>query len=455
MTKINRKNLSVNPLNIIDNLNFEYVKCETKMRFINGDSRNILPLLPDNYVDTVITSPPYGNLKNYGSEDQIGFGQDIYGEYLADIKKVLSELFRITKTGGTLWLIVDNIKSDHKGIPLPWEITQIATESGWQFQDFIVWDKGKSLPWTATGRFRNQCEFIILLSKGKIKYFNIDSVRESNSLSTYWVKYPERYNPNGKAPGDLWHFPIPVQGSWGNTPRHFCPFPIGLVERIVSISTPLDGFVLDPFAGTGSVPAVANLLGCYGIGVEINSEFCNNFDIKSYSNVLDQNNQDDDDIEGFYQKNIALRKNKIAKELFRKIIEFSRTDKLLPSIRLILVDNVDESDIKNNFGACKITFIIDFADDNQISEEKTSKIINNKMFQEFRIKCEVVFLTVHCPQEILEQIRDKTYYIYTSGEFNKERGQFDVQRNLDEIMIPTRGYPVILSENRINVDALK
>jgi DNA modification methylase len=249
-----------------------------KCIYLAVDARIALKCLPNDSVDCIITSPPYGNLKDYGSQDQIGFGQHSLDEYFADLQEIFAELYRIAKEGTALWLILDNWKTSGELVPLPWELMSRAQQSGWNIHDVIIWDKGRSLPWSHVGRFRSVCEHVILLGKGKLAKFDLDAARDIEDLSPYWVRYPERYHPDGKAPSDLWHFPIPNQGSWSHEQlRHFCPLPVGLVARMIAITTKPRATVLDPFAGTGTVVAVSSYLGRYGLGFDVNSEFVESF----------------------------------------------------------------------------------------------------------------------------------------------------------------------------------
>ncbi|MEA2552079.1 MAG: hypothetical protein QOJ65_255 [Fimbriimonadaceae bacterium] len=166
-------------------------------------------------------------------------------------------------------------------------MSELCTKAGWQFQDLVVWDKGKSLPWTHKGRFRNVCEYILLLSKGDLRHFNVDAVRNAENLSSYWKKYPERYNPLGSAPTDLWHFPIPVQGAWGTGGvRHACPFPLELVNRMVQLTTRQNDLILDPFAGSGSVLAMARACGRLAIGFDLSEDYKNAFLLSGRNQLL-------------------------------------------------------------------------------------------------------------------------------------------------------------------------
>ena len=78
-------------------------------RYHIWDARRISELLPDDeFVDVTVTSPPYWDLKDYGSESQIGYGQK-YDQYLDDLGKVFDYIYDITKKRGSLWIISDTI----------------------------------------------------------------------------------------------------------------------------------------------------------------------------------------------------------------------------------------------------------------------------------------------------------------------------------------------------------
>jgi DNA modification methylase len=246
---------------------------------IGGDCRAILRAFADGSVHCTVTSPPYGDLKDYGTADQIGYGQDYASEYLPSLRAVLSELHRISSPGAALWLVLDTVRRNGAVAALPWQVAELAKSVGWTFHDLVIWDKGRTLPWSHRGRFRNVFEYVLLLGRGPLAVFDLDAIRETDSLGPYWVRYPERYHPQGKAPNDLWHFPIPLQGSWTQSAiKHACPFPVGLVARMIALTSRPGSVVLDCFAGTGSVPATAAAMGRQGIGIEVNPDF-----VKAYA----------------------------------------------------------------------------------------------------------------------------------------------------------------------------
>lgn len=246
------------------------------------DARKIIEVLPRNSVDVTITSPPYFDLKDYGSKEQIGYGQS-YDQYLEDLKSVFKGVYDCSKSTATLWVIIDTFRRDNEVVPLPFDFSNALKPIGWKLQEIIIWEKDRTVPWAHKGQMRNLFEYILMFSKAENYNFFIDEVRDFTSLKKWWIKYPERYNPKGKTPDGLWHFGIPTQGSWGQGYiRHFCPLPQELIAQILKISTKEKDLVLDPFAGSGSVLAKAAVMNRNYVGFELNQSYINMF--KKYHN---------------------------------------------------------------------------------------------------------------------------------------------------------------------------
>jgi DNA modification methylase len=233
--------------------------------------------LPDDAVDVTVTSPPYGAMKDYGVESQIGFGQP-YEDYLDSLSKIFEPLLAKTKGTGSLWLVADSFKDKSKLRLFPFDIATRLVGIGWQLQDVIVWNKTKTLPWSRPGQFRRVFEYVFFFTKtSSFKYF-INRVKEPDDLKEWWVSYPERYSPEGRVPTTIWTYPIPVQGSWSkNGYRHFCPFPYELVERIILLTTDRGDCVLDPFAGSGVVLAQAKAMGRKFMGCDVKKSYQEQF----------------------------------------------------------------------------------------------------------------------------------------------------------------------------------
>jgi len=247
----------------------------------NADSRSISEVLNcGEVVNTTITSPPYFDMKDYGSENQIGFGQE-YEEYLEDLKLVFQNIYNITKEDGSLWIVIDTFKKEKSVVPLPFDLVSKLIGIGWKLKDIIIWKKDKTVPWSTKGFVQRKFEYILFFSKTDNFKYNIDRVRayDTSHLKRWWVKYPERYNPKGKAIDEVWEYPIPTQGSWGNKYiRHFCPLPIEMVGNMIQLTTDEGDLVLDPFSGSGSVPAQACFMKRNYVGFELNKSYIDMFE---------------------------------------------------------------------------------------------------------------------------------------------------------------------------------
>lgn len=244
------------------------------------DARNICKCLPNDIrIQTTITSPPYFDMKDYGVENQVGYGQE-YSDYLNDLQLIFKQVYDYTKDDGTLWIIIDTFKRNNAVVPLPFDLADLLNQVGWLLQDIIIWKKDKTVPWSSKGFVQRKFEYVLFFSKTPHYKYNRDRVRiyDTNQLKKWWVKYPERYNPKGKALDEIWEFPIPVQGSWGNEyVRHFCPLPKDMVANMISISSDEKDIVLDPFSGSGTVLSQSAYMNRQYIGFELNEEYINQF----------------------------------------------------------------------------------------------------------------------------------------------------------------------------------
>ena len=270
----------------------------------NGDSRCLLEILPEGVqVQTTITSPPYFDMKDYGVEGQVGFGQK-YEEYLEDLKEIFAQIYTVTKFQEYSRLHLNTYKRDHAVVTLPFDLVQKLNSVGWKLQEIIIWKKDKTVPWSSKGFMQRKFEYVLFFSKQNNYKTNKDQVRiyDTQQLKKWWVKYPERYNPKGKALDEIWEFPIPVQGSWGTEYiRHFCPLPKEMVATMISISTDEEDVVFDPFAGSGAVMSQSAYMKRTYLGIEINPQYINMFEAYlkstiesgkkeyySYMNTMDQ-----------------------------------------------------------------------------------------------------------------------------------------------------------------------
>ncbi|MEJ0072918.1 MAG: DNA methyltransferase [Candidatus Saccharibacteria bacterium] len=286
-------------------------------KYFIHDARTLSEVVPNN-IDLIITSPPYFDLKDYGSDNQIGFGQG-YDDYLDDMEKVLRQCFIVTKDTGSMWLVVDTLKKNGQFKVLPFDISRIAEKAGWKLQEIIIWKKDRTLPYSRKGEMRNIFEYILFFVKtSDFKYFP-KRITDLNPKE-WWVKYPERYSTSGKIPTDVWEFPIPVQGSWGKSYiRHFCPLPNGMMQRIIKLCTDPGDIVFDPFAGSGAVLSEAYALKRDFIGCDLNPSFKGMFEDYLKQVVIFDDTEDIKDKELFGKTVGKLRILKLPSAILKKL----------------------------------------------------------------------------------------------------------------------------------------
>ncbi|MDY6917627.1 MAG: site-specific DNA-methyltransferase [Chloroflexota bacterium] len=253
---------------------------EQAAQYLVADARDTETLFSKNSfepVDLVLTSPPYFDVKNYVSRrKQIGYRQT-YEEYLSDVADVMGQCYRVSKANATLWLVADSVRREGIVRALPFDIDRQLRQPGqgptWILRDVIIWNRSKNIPWHSKGRLKNEFEYILFFSKNNAFKYHVDRVRTVVDYKKWWLSYPERYNPKGRPPSNVWEFPVPIRG-WGYPYQpHVCPFPFGLVERVLSMCSDEGDTVLDPFAGSGSVLALAAEMNRRAIGLDVSRRY--------------------------------------------------------------------------------------------------------------------------------------------------------------------------------------
>ena len=370
---------------------------------------------PKETVDVTITSPPYWNLKDYGCKSQIGYNQS-YNLYLQDLEKIFADVISVTKETGSLWIIVNAFtKKDEDSsllqgyekrelVPLTFDVIRAVRNSGWKLRDILVWQKDKTLPWSRNGRLRSIFENILFFTKTSNYKFYTDRIRISDQtqFKEWWVKFPERYSPNGMVPTNLWYFPIPLQGSWASGyTRHFCPFPVSLVERILLLTTNKGSLVFDPFAGSGVVLAVAESMNRQAIGVELNPAYVERFrshvleDIKKEMGQLEIQRQKQVTRQRLLRRKInALRLTKFPRLLIKKLNLSPAQAHEINSIFAIASDATGGiiANWKDRLHE-NVYVIFDFKDNKDILEETANRLIRKPPLSKFGIEPTLCFLT--------------------------------------------------------------
>jgi DNA modification methylase len=189
-------------------------------RILLGDNRETLREIPDGTVQTVVTSPPYYGLRDYGHDGQIGL-EETPEAYVSALVDVFREVRRVLRDDGTVWLnlgdsyngggtstqIVDSsIRESTRSealtggkippqgaaprvkslkpkdlIGIPWRVAFALQADGWYLRQDIIWHKPNPMPESVTDRCTKAHEYIFLLTKSARYYYDAEAVKESTS----------------------------------------------------------------------------------------------------------------------------------------------------------------------------------------------------------------------------------------------------------------------------------
>ena len=256
---------------------------KTGHKIIFGDARQ-MNKVNDRSVHLIVTSPPYWQLKDYGSDEQIGFHES-YEDYINNLNLVWKECHRIIHDGCRLCINIGDqfarsvYYGRYKVIPIRTEIIRFCETIGFDFMGSIIWQKvttcnttgGASImgsfPYPRNGIVKIDYEFILLFKKlGKPPMVD-KKVKELSKMST------EDWNLffNGH-----WNFPGEKQS------EHLAMFPEELPKRLIRMFSFNGETVLDPFLGSGTTSLAAMKLNRNSIGYEINESFKGNIERKLF-----------------------------------------------------------------------------------------------------------------------------------------------------------------------------
>ena len=421
--------------------------------YIIADSRNISEVFRKKKFKQpvlILTSPPYFDIKNYENEKvQIGYGQD-YQDYVNDIINVFHQCYNISSKNATFWLIMDSIRRDGRVIPLPFDLIDKLNqnhEKTWILKDIIIWNKYKNVPWYHKGTLKNHFEYIFFLSKNDDYKYYFDRVREIAGLKKWWISYPERYNPKGKVPTNIWEFTTPIRG-WGNgCQKHFCPFPFQLIEKILSISSDPGDLVVDPFAGSGSVLAIAKQMERDSIGIDVNKMYKKRFEKevlpgaeRYWSGRTKELNKINENIKNFKLLNTQLRKMKLCSN-----ITILLSENLIPeNYRYFCVNSKQKKDLK-------IDMIIVSNDDKNLKLDFTQDLSEEIQHLSDMFKLKVNFEFTNFNDFTKRYFNISKYYEYDT----KKPNTYEREIKKKEINFQDLKYDRIYSNININITKMK
>ena len=290
------------------------------IQILVGDCRETLKQLPDQCVQTCVTSPPYFGLRDYGHDGQIGLEQTPQ-DFVDQLVSVFREVKRVLKDDGTLWLNLGDSYSSfkdqsvryqtlagksrdepHSGkaanrngkvlsecglknkdlIGIPWMVAFALRADGWYLRQDIIWNKPNPMPESVEDRCTKAHEYIFLMTKSPKYYFDHEAIKEKatseNKPRAFGAKKQDGtfrndvgnvFEDNGtRNKRSVWSVNVaPFKGA------HFATFPEELIAPCILSGSKAGDIALDPFGGSGTTGKVALEYGRKAILCELNPEY--------------------------------------------------------------------------------------------------------------------------------------------------------------------------------------
>lgn len=250
---------------------YEYFRTENGILY-NGDVNEILPLLPIDSIDMVITSPPYNVMVNYDIYND-NISEEDYFKFTQDW---ISKLNNVVKIGGRLGInipIMGNNEIIKKSDRLIFYLDKYVNliQKDFCFRECITWIKshgennensfcGNNTAWgsylSPSNPFcRSFSEFIIIAHKQlpKIQHTGQTDLTKEEFLK--WTK-------------NIWFMPT------DKNKEHPAVFHEELPKRLMKMYTYVGDTILEPFCGSGTVPLVCERLKRKWVAVELSRDYC-------------------------------------------------------------------------------------------------------------------------------------------------------------------------------------
>jgi site-specific DNA-methyltransferase (adenine-specific) len=267
-----------------------------------GDNRGTIKTLPPELAQCVITSPPYFGHRQYAQAHdlaklELGRGDNPV-EYVQELVSFLSDLKRVLRCNGTLWLNLGDTYRDNQLLGIPWRVALGLQDDGWILRSEIIWNKPNAMPSSVKNRPTTSHEHIFLFTKSEDYYYDADAIREPHvtfsaaskmkggrnhfgkrnstpeegknkgNPNLHNGRWDQAFHPLGRNKRTVWDIPL---GKFRDV--HFAVFPEQLVEICLLAGTTKNDLVLDPFIGSGTTAIVARKHGRYFLGLELIPEY--------------------------------------------------------------------------------------------------------------------------------------------------------------------------------------
>lgn len=236
---------------------------------VNQDLFETAPFLPKGFADLLVIDPPYNISKNFNGLAFKEMGKD---EYCGWFESVLDVLIPTLNTRGSVYVCSD------------WRTSILIApllEKRLIVRNRITWEREKGRG--AKTNWKNNTEDIWFCTASDHYYFDVDAVklkrrviapyRDEDGKPKDWEAGSDG-NYRLTHPSNIWSdITIPFWSMPENT-DHPTQKPEKLIAKLILASTPISGYVFDPFLGSGTTAVVARKLGRRFVGVEQNAEYC-------------------------------------------------------------------------------------------------------------------------------------------------------------------------------------
>lgn len=284
-------------------VNDEKIKIENLQgKFLSGDCEKVLRRFPDDCIDLVLTSPPYADKRDYGTEGSSVSADDYVTWFLPKARQI----YRVLKPNGSFVLnISDKVVDDFQHLYVFDLVLALCKKVGFHLVRDYIWYNPATPPNVYSrggyGRTKKSHEYCFWFSKSNEWTFNLDPIRKPYSRdmlrylkgegkgdrqqntrpSTHNFDCEKIWNNNGGSdPGSV----IECGNTSSNDAfmklcreigiSHPARFPKKLVEFFILSGTNPGDLVLDPFSGSGTTAVVAAVNGRRWVGIDMNEVFC-------------------------------------------------------------------------------------------------------------------------------------------------------------------------------------
>ncbi len=222
---------------------------KVKVLLCIDDCCDFLKSIPDNSIQLICIDPPY-NLELAG--------WDIYDDYIKWASKWVDEAYRVLSPNGSMVIFGGIQFRDAKSGDLLDIIQYVRKNTKFKLVNTIIWHYKNGM--SAHRFFANRHEEVIWLTKSNDYYFDLDAVRIPYSEDELKLALKDkRLNPEntkkGKNPTNVWEI-CRLNGNSKERVGHPTQKPVQIIERFVKALSYPGSYVLDFFAGSGTVGRV-------------------------------------------------------------------------------------------------------------------------------------------------------------------------------------------------------